>query len=90
VLLHNIIKVRRVVKFYVIYNLCIISFSLISALFIYKDDFGGEDKAKVLAIGVVFIILVFLVVYFIYRLLYGRLLKKLSLNYIELQKIKEV
>jgi hypothetical protein len=90
-LLKNIIDIRRVVKFYVIYNLCIISFSLISALFIYGDRYGTADENNsVLAIGLAFIVVIFLLIYFIYRLLYGRLLNKLNLNYIELQKIKEL
>lgn len=92
-LLENIINVRRVVKFYVIYNLCIISFALIYALAVYKDDYGdtvNRQEYFVLATGVVFIVVVFLLIYFIYRLLYGRLLNKLNQNYIELQKIKEV
>jgi hypothetical protein len=90
-LLQNIINVRRVVKFYVIYNLCIISFSLIYALIVSKDDFNlAANKLEVFAIGIAFIVVVFLLIYFIYRLLYGRLLNKLNQNYIELQKIKEV
>jgi len=90
-LLQNIINVRRVVKFYVIYNLCIISFSLICALFLYKDNYGEpQDSEMVMVIGISFIIVIFLLIYFIYKLLYGRLLTKLNLNYIELQKIKEL
>ncbi|KOS05907.1 hypothetical protein AM493_07560 [Flavobacterium akiainvivens] len=90
-LLQNIINIRKVVKFYVIYNLCIISFSLVSALVIYGDDFSNSvNPEQVFAIGIVFIVVVFVLIYFIYRLLYGRLLKKLNENYIELQKIKEI
>jgi len=90
-LLKNIIDIRRVVKFYVIYNLCVISFSLICALWLYKDGYGSpQNSGTVITIGIVFIILIFLLIYFIYKLLYGRLLNKLNLNYIELQKIKQL
>ncbi len=90
-LLQNIINVRRVVTFYVIYNLCIISFSLVYALIVSKNDYGvAVNRQEVFAIGIVFIVVVFLLIYFIYRLLYVRLLKKLNANYIELQKIKEL
>lgn len=90
-LMVNIINVRRIVKFYVIYNLCILLFGLVTWLIISKDDFGTDvNNSQVLSIGITFIVVVLLFIYFIYQLLYGRLLKKLNKNYVALQKIKEI
>lgn len=88
-LLQNIITIRRVVKFYVIYNLCVISFSLLCGLLMYESEHRTEESNTLIFIfGVVAIIIIILFIIFLYNILYGRLVRKLNKNYIELEKIK--
>lgn len=89
-LMYNIISVRRVVRFYVLYNLFVISFSMLCGLFMFGSDHPDEKNAiLILTIGVVIIGLIVLLLFFVYNLLYGRLIKKLNKNYVELEKIKQ-
>ena len=87
-LMKNIITVRRIVKGYVVYMVCMIAFGLICGLLMYDDNNPTNSNTPVLIVGFIFIPLLILLITFVYNLLYGRLLKKLNNNYIELKKIQ--
>lgn len=90
-LLNNIITVRQVVKFYVVYNLCVISLSLLCGLFMYESDHSTDKyNTQVLIFGTIVIIFIILFIVFLYNILYGRLVRKLNKNYVELEKIKNI
>lgn len=101
-LLETILKTRKVVKRYVIFNL--VAFALIFAvvfsyglyygymdLMLKKGILHPEISTKTICISLVIIILLTSVITFIiwlfYRLLYGILLRRLYANYKELKKI---
>ena len=101
-LLSTILKTRKVVKQYVIFNL--ITFALIFAvIFSYGFYYGYMDimikkgvvhpeiSAKAICVSLLIITLITSFVTFLfwlfYRLLYGILLRRLNRNYSELKKI---
>ena len=93
-LMKDIIKTRKIVKYYVWYNLIIAGITgIIVVYFQSKYDANLSvllDKYEYLfviccALLVLFLILVF---YLFYKLLYGFLLRRLKRNYNELQKIE--
>jgi ATP/ADP translocase len=95
----DILKTRKTVKYYVWYNLGMIAFQLVSGLvlgFRYSKEgtalfekMQHEDKTMVLIICILFLIVVaaIAICWFIYRLLYGILLRKLLANYKILKQI---
>ncbi len=100
-LIQTIIKTRKVVKQYIVFNLSfsavffviILGYSLQLTYIDYavKHNLNPEIPIKACLIGIVFIIIVAATFTFFfwlfYKLLYGILLKKLSRNYEELKKI---
>ncbi len=94
----NILKTRKVVKYYVVYNLIMVCLSMIFA-FIYTTTHDPELVAQlqhfttkqyaVMITSFVIATLIFaLVIWLFYKLLYGILLKRLNRNYKELKKIE--
>jgi len=101
-LLESILKTRKVVKQYVIFNLVTLAlvFAVVFSLGLYygyidimlkKGIATPEISTKTILISIAIIVLFTSVVTFIfwlfYRLLYGILLRKLKRNYTELKKI---
>lgn len=100
-LMHDILKTRKTVQYYVWYNLGMAVVSLIAGFVIQflfnpkmellKDKIAHEDNYHTLCITLGVIILTFVVIFglfwLFYRLLYGILLRKLNTNYKELKKI---
>lgn len=100
-LMHDILKTRKTVKFYVWYNLAMASVSLILGFVIQflfnpkmqllKNKIANEGNYHTLCITLGIILLTFVVIlglfWLFYRLLYGTLLRKLNNNYKELKKI---
>lgn len=99
-LMQTILKTRRTVKYYVWYNLIVVSFSalLVFGSQLYYDpnivelidNFKGNTTVFYIVIGVIYtIILTIILGFFIlfYKLLYGILIKRLRANYKELKKI---
>jgi hypothetical protein len=86
-LLDNIIRVRRIVTVYMVYNVAVILTSMIISLSIVKADTTLNNPQKALVAGVIIITLFLSLIGIIYYLLYGRLVRKLNKNYRELQKI---
>ena len=100
-LMKNILKVRKTVNGYIAYNLTILGiFSCIVSILTFMNlpelkgirvrVLDGEHNLQVcLIIGLIFLlVMLFLFVFWVfYKILYGILLRKLSRNYKELQKI---
>lgn len=98
-LMKDIIKTRKTVNYYVYYNLGQLVLSFFIGFYIafkYNPesirlaDKIGDDyfmMAFTFAFLLIFIVLVFGALWLLYRLIYGRLLKRLLENYKELKKI---
>ena len=98
-LMKDILTTRKTVQYYVWFNLSMIVLSLISGFImallynpnvqILKEKMMSEPKYMALVIGLMLLIIVVAVglVWLVYRLLYGILLRKLLVNYKELKKI---
>lgn len=93
-LMRDILKTRKTVQYYVWYNLAMIALSFIIGFIIalaYNPEVTSLKDGKLLAllIGIILICVVAIVgmFWFIYKILYGILLRKLQTNYKELKKI---
>jgi ABC-type bacteriocin/lantibiotic exporter with double-glycine peptidase domain len=92
-LMQDIINTRKIVKYYVWYNLVLIGITsaiVIYSQFIYDKNINHlYDKYQLFFIlgGFFFVIIILLLFWLFYRLLYGILLRRLQKNYNELQKI---
>ncbi len=101
-LMENILKTRLVVKQYVGFNLVLIAISTVyemSSLFKTNSDFTNEINGAaadgeifkyyaVIILVVLVIILSLAVLFLVYWLMYGILLKRLNRNYKELKKLE--
>ncbi len=97
ILMQNILKTRRIIKYYVLYNLLLIV--IIAPYYTYlsvktkSTDFDISamstfELSKFLGIVTLLTLLVMAIVYGFYSLIYGILLKRLNRNYNELKKIE--
>lgn len=102
VLMENILKTRKTVKNYVIFNLALVAITFITVLYIeFDQDKAFISKAQtaaangevfmfyaktILIVAGVFIVLIGVLLFF-YWLIYGLLLRKLNRNYKELRKL---
>lgn len=92
-LMSDILKTRKMVKYYVWYNLFLVGISSAVAVFSeirYNDRLLSlYDKHSVLLCVISFgvIVVLFTVFWLFYKLLYGFLLRRLHRNYNELKKI---
>ena len=92
-LMQDIINTRKIVKYYVWYNLVLVGIT--SAIVIYSQFMYDKninhlyDKYQLFFIlgGFFFVIIILLLFWLFYRLLYGILMRRLQKNYIELKKI---
>lgn len=99
ILMNAILRTRKIVQYYVWYNLAmIVIISILSYFiaFVYNPDMeflreklSADGKAMVFTIGILILMILGLVGVFwcFYRLLYGTLLRRLYSNYKELKKI---
>lgn len=97
-LMENIIKTRKVIKYYVLYNLIIGGISLLIGFYyaLHNDpetaknmaSFGSTERTIMYLILLGFAIIFILVIWLFYKLIYGLLLKRLNKNYKELQKLE--
>ncbi|MDX6181773.1 hypothetical protein SGQ44_05465 [Flavobacterium sp. Fl-77] len=99
ILMNAILRTRKIVQYYVWYNLAmIVVISILSYFiaFVYNPDMeflreklSADGKAMVFTIGILILMTLGLVGIFwcFYRLLYGTLLRRLYSNYKELKKI---
>tara|TARA_R110002012_G_scaffold195875_5_gene364080 strand:+ start:1913 stop:2551 length:639 start_codon:yes stop_codon:yes gene_type:complete len=96
-LMENILRTRKIVKYYVIYNLIVIAISMVIGFYIsirnspvLMDNLSHLNNlqtigfyAKLTGLALVFVG----VIWFFYKLIYGLLLKRLNKNYNELRKL---
>lgn len=102
-LMSNILKVRKIVQYYVWYNVIatfIIFVVVWTSMFLYDENLGkmfqkvkdsGTETGMWVGIGVSLLIMAVLicgVLWLFYRIIYGILLKRLYKNYKELEKIE--
>jgi len=97
-LMESIIKTRRVIKYYVLYNLIVGGISLLVGFYyaLHNDPETAKNMANIGAMEKTVIYLIFLgvasffilIVWLFYKLIYGLLLKRLNKNYKELQKLE--
>ena len=92
-LMQDIINTRKIVKYYVWYNLVLVGITsaiVIYCQFMYDKNINHlYDKYQLFFIlgGFFFVIIILLLFWLFYRLLYGILLRRLQKNYNELKKI---
>jgi len=102
-LMKNILRTRKIVNYYVIYNLVFLAISSIIAFYytmIHSPEFSQQlteldsnGEAFGFWMGIIFVLLLTiaifgLVIWGFYRLIYGILLKRLNRNYKELKKLE--
>ncbi|WP_416443241.1 hypothetical protein ACH3O9_00365 [Leeuwenhoekiella sp. A16] len=100
-LMTNILKVRKTVNYYVIYNLgmsFVIAIMYFVAMAIYDPAFnklwaGGAENSlshKLIVLGAItlFLLVLLVILWLFYKLLYGILLRRLHRNYKELNKLE--
>ncbi|WP_369999988.1 hypothetical protein [Winogradskyella sp.] len=97
-LMESILRTRKVIKYYVLYNLVMIFISIpLSMYFEYNQNIQFHDQVAafdssqmtVLYAVTILITAVFIgLIWLFYRLLYGILLKRLNRNYDELKKLE--
>ena len=97
-LMESILKTRKIIKYYVIYNLVVAFLSISFGLYytVYNNPEFSEQFAKfsdkqMFISTVVMIIstaIFILIIWVFYRLIYGILLRRLNRNYKELKKLE--
>lgn len=98
VLMQRILKTRKIIQYYVIYNLTVAFIGMIAGTYFgivndpqIQEQFNGFDQTQmIISIGVmVILILMFiLLIWVFYRILYGILIRRLLKNYKELKKLE--
>ncbi len=97
-LMESIIKTRKIIKYYVLYNLIMAGISIIIGLYysLHNDpnvsvqfsDFNTKQLVISFAVIGFFTIVFIASIWLFYRLIYGLLLKRLNKNYKELKKLE--
>ncbi len=97
ILMQNIINTRKIIKYYVLYNLTGIFISIMLGLiFSFNEDPELLEKITqlnnsqlLITFGIILITIIgfLLLIWFFYKILYGFLIHKLNINYNELKKI---
>ncbi len=97
-LMQNILKTRKIIKLYVIYNLCLAIITM--SLGLYYSINNNPDLAQKIELFNTIQMFIFslitllfiggftLLIWLFYRLIYGILLKRLNSNYKELKKLE--
>lgn len=92
-LMQDIINTRKIVKYYVWYNLVLVGFTsaiVIYCQFMYDKNINQlYDKYEMFFIlgGFFFVLIILFIFWLFYKLLYGILLRRLQKNFDELKKI---
>lgn len=97
-LMENILRTRKVIKYYVLYNLIMIFITIPLSLYFefnqnleFHDQVAAFDATQMTILVAITILVtaIFLgVIWLFYKLLYGILLKRLNRNYNELKKLE--
>ena len=98
-LMESILKTRKVIKYYVLYNLIMAAISLAFGFYyaLHNDpnlskDIANFDNTHMIGIYLVLVfttIIFVVIIWLFYRLIYGLLLKRLNNNYNELKKLED-
>ncbi len=96
-LMESILKTRKIIKYYVLYNLIMIVISIIAGLYLSThndpetiqniEKIGKHGMLIFMGISTLFIIIATGIIWLFYKLIYGILLKRLNRNYKELEKL---
>ncbi|RSC93844.1 hypothetical protein [Tenacibaculum singaporense] len=92
-LMNKIIKTRKTVKHYVLFNLLyVFIFGIIVAIAALKThpEFNSQQVLISIIVTVITLIIMLVIIWCFYQLLYGILLRKLNKNYKELAKLEEL
>lgn len=97
-LMENILKTRKIIKYYVLYNLAIALISVpISLYFSIKqhpeladqiNNAGALQMMIIFLVCLAFTAILLGVIWLVYKLIYGILIKRLNHNYKELKKLE--
>lgn len=97
-LMESILKTRKIIKYYVLYNLIMASISLIIGFYYALHNPSNtaidlsaisDKKMFIIILVITLITAVFvLLIWLFYKLIYGLLLKRLNRNYKELKKLE--
>ncbi|WP_411894411.1 hypothetical protein [Winogradskyella sp. A2] len=97
-LMESILKTRKVIKYYVIFNLVMIFISIPLSLYFefnqnpeFHDQVASMDSGQMLVLYLITTVVtgvIILIFWLFYRLIYGILLKRLNRNYDELKKLE--
>jgi flagellar biogenesis protein FliO len=97
-LMENILKTRKIIKYYVIYSLVMAFVSMVIGVYytLYYnpevskqfEKFSDKQMFVTTVLMIVFVAVFLLVFWLFYRLIYGILLKRLNRNYKELKKLE--
>ncbi len=97
-LIENILKTRKIIKYYVVYNLVIASLSMLSGFYYASQNDPGLiakldtlNDTKLLLISLLFVVftaIFVLIIWLFYKLIYGILVKRLNRNYKELKRLE--
>ncbi|MFL1012345.1 hypothetical protein [Flavisericum labens] len=98
-LMESILRTRKIIKYYVLYNLIMAGVSLLVGFyfaFTHNPEladqiahFSKQETMMATAILVVSTIAFILVIWLFYKLIYGLLLKRLNKNYRELKQLED-
>ena len=97
-LMESILKTRKIIKYYVLYNLIMAGISLIIGFYFafaqtpgLSEQFKNFTSKQLLisyALIALFIVVFILIIWLFYKLIYGLLLKRLNQNYKELKNLE--
>lgn len=97
-LMQSILKTRQIIKYYVIYNLVVVSLSMVFGFYFVMhndptliENLSSYSSAQLNSLYAVLVLLTIgftLIIWLFYKLIYGLLLKRLNNNYKELKKLE--
>lgn len=97
-LMESILNTRKIIKYYVLYNLIMAGFSMVIGFYYtfhqnpeaseFLNTLNGGQKTILIIVIIVIVAIFILVMWLFYKLIYGLLLKRLNRNYEELKKIE--
>jgi len=97
-LMESILKTRKIIKYYVLYNLIVAGLSLIIGFYyalhntpntaIDFSSISDKKMAMIILVITLFTAVFVLIIWLFYKLIYGLLLKRLNRNYKELKKLE--
>ncbi|RED47427.1 hypothetical protein [Seonamhaeicola aphaedonensis] len=97
-LMKSIINTRKIIKYYVLYNLIMAGISMIIALYYsfhndpdavkLLEEIDGKGMMILIVASTFFTAILIVIIWLFYKLIYGLLLKRLNRNYKELKKLE--